>query len=101
MDTDYGWSRVEAELLDAKAMHFDGCHKIYLSMDDAQVALSEIYGYDTHAPNLDKLKGWYDQSCDLRFVTAVHTDEVDPNRGFIDLIPQGWEDDDDDDEERY
>lgn len=31
----HAWDVVEDMLKNAKAMHYDGCHKIYLSMDDA------------------------------------------------------------------
>jgi hypothetical protein len=42
---------------------------------------------------------WYDESCFLRFVTAVKTNLVDPNAGYATLIPQGAEEDDEDEEE--
>ena len=34
---------------------------------------------------------WYENSCGLRFISAVHTNHADPNAGFIDLIGQGVE----------
>lgn len=82
------WGRVRVALRRAKAMHFDGCHKIYLSMDDEQVKRSESYGYDSHKPDFDTLRRWYDESCSLRMVDAVYTVTGDPNDGYDSLIPQ-------------
>lgn len=92
------FSTVEAVMPYAKAMHFDGCHKIYLSMDDAQVGLMREYGYGIEVPDLEKLKGWYEESCGLRFVQSVRTVTGDPNEGFDDLIPQFDGEDDAEDE---
>lgn len=82
------WGRVRNALRHARAMHFDGCHKIYLSMDDEQVRLSESYGYESHKPDFDTLRQWFEDSCSLRFVDAVYTVEGDPNGGFESLIAQ-------------
>lgn len=84
----HAWNRVRGALSRAKGMHWDGCHKIYLSMDDEQLRQSEEIGYETHAPDFDKLKGWFEESCGLRFVNAVYTVEGDPNDGYEDLIAQ-------------
>jgi hypothetical protein len=45
----------------------------------------------TNQQMLDKVKEWYENSCSLRFVSAVETVEEgkDPNEGFTDLIEQG------------
>ena len=91
------WNRVEEYLFDAKGIAFDECHKIYVLMDDEQMALMKEYGYDplissdtmTIDEMLDTLKVWYQNSCMLRFINAVSTNHEDPNLGFIDLIPQG------------
>lgn len=84
------WAKVEEVLPSAKAMHFNGCHKIYLSMDDTEVEQMRRYGYDVVEPNLETLRGWFEESCSLRFINAVHTNEDDPNAGFVQLIPQGY-----------
>lgn len=84
------WDKVEETLPLAKAMHFDGCHKIYLSMDDTEVEEMKRYGYDVVAPNLDTIRRWFEGSCPLRFINAVHTNERNPNAGFVQLIPQGY-----------
>ena len=104
-DGDYqahAWNLVKHAVLRAKAMHYDGCHKIYLSMDDAQVEAMKGYGYDIVTPDFDKLKEWYDESaktCGLQSVSAVYTinGNVDNPDGFDSLIPQFFEPDDDDD----
>jgi hypothetical protein len=94
------WNRVEQGLLDgAKGIAFDGCHKIYVLMDDEQMAEMKECGYDPLIPaeghTTDELLGmlmeWYENSCGLRFISAVHTNHADPNAGFIDLIGQGVE----------
>ncbi|MFJ2662625.1 hypothetical protein [Arthrobacter koreensis] len=84
------WAKVEETLPTAKAMHFDGCHKIYLSMDNAQVKEMKEYGYDAVEPNLEMIRRWFEDSCPLRLISAVHTNERDPNAGFVQLIPQGY-----------
>lgn len=89
ISTEQHWRLVEQSLRNARAMHFDGCHKIYLSMDDGQVEEMRGYGYNVASPDLEVLRDWWEQSCGLRFVTAVHTNAADPNAGFITLIDQG------------
>ena len=96
----------EIAVQDAKAIAFDGCHKIYVLMDDAQVEKMRGYGYGDDEGSflitidqvrkvemLDILKNWYAGSCSLKFINSVATVDGDPNEGFEDLIPQGaeWE----------
>jgi hypothetical protein len=97
------WDLVQDRIEDAKGIAFDTCHKIYVLMDDAQMAQMKNYGYgdepDTDcliyatemsaSEMFDKVKKWYDQSCGLRFVEAVSTVDGDPNDGFETLIGQG------------
>lgn len=98
------WDDVEAELSDAKGIAFDGCHKIYVLMDDAQMAEMTGYGYGsgdgsflihstgvTRSELLATIKKWYEDSCALKFVQAVTTVEGNPNEGFESLIPQGYD----------
>jgi len=85
----------------AKAITWDECHKIYVAMDDAQVDLLASYGYapivSAKDHDIDELLAlldeWYADSCGLRFIQAVHTVDSDPNAGFVDLIPQCYEED--------
>ena len=105
------WTDVEIVLPHAKGIAFDGCHKIYVLMDNEQVAKMTTYGYGdddgsylltadklSKAEMLDTLERWFADSCSLRFINAVSTVDGDPNEGFTDLIAQGadWQDDDDD-----
>ena len=107
------WTDVEIVLPHAKAIAFDGCHKIYVLMDNDQVAKMTTYGYGdddgsylltadkmSKAEMLDTLERWYDDSCSLRFINAVSTtpEGTDPNEGYSDLIAQGadWVDDEED-----
>ena len=101
------WDSVEDALEDAKGIAWDTCHKIYVLMDDEQVALMREYEYDplitsdemSDGEMLDKIIEWYDQSCGLRFVSAVTTNPTYPNDGFVNLIPQFFEDDEEDEED--
>ena len=110
------WSDVEEELQYAELIAFDGCHKIYLAMDEeqAQWFRDNYNGKDCDDCNftgstqemLTKLRHWWEDSCSLRFIQSVESNKQDPNAGFKSLIPQGASDaedswDDDEDEEGY
>ena len=90
------WSRVEGALVGAKAITWDECHKIYVLMDEGQVAQMREYEYEeiieakdtTPEAMLATLKQWYERSCGLRFIQAVATVEDNPNDGFTSLIGQ-------------
>jgi hypothetical protein len=92
----------------AKAIAFDTCHKIYVLMDDEQVALMREYEYEmlftsdelTPSQMSDKVAEWFEQSCGLRFISAVSTNHLDPNEGFIHIVEQfeGQEDEDEDED---
>lgn len=87
---------------DVKAMAFDGCHRMYLLLDDEQVATTAGYGYGEDGSHLvmveqtdegreaaiDTLADWWVKSCGLRFINAVRT-APNPNDGFSDVIEQG------------
>jgi hypothetical protein len=113
LDTVQAYYDVREYTDEAKGIAFDGCHKIYVLMDDEQMALMKEYGYGEDNPNflvsssqLDPAEmatvamNWFKDSCGLRFIQGVRTDE-DPNKGFFDIIAQfeGNEDDDDEDED--
>ena len=99
------WGKVEVAVEMAKGIAFDTCHKIYVLMDDEQMAQMKQWGYDpllssdelTPSEMLKTIRKWYADSCGLKFVQAVRTNHDDPNEGFISLIGQG-EDYDDSDE---
>lgn len=98
------WGKVEEALIGAKGIAFDGCHKIYVLLDEAQMAQMKEWGYDPlisadqMGPDelLATIRDWYDASCGLRFVQAVRTVDGDPNDGFVSLIAQGEDDDSED-----
>jgi hypothetical protein len=89
---------LRAALLTASSIAFDGCHKIYILLDEAQTDLMTSYGYGGGASHhlpvgdvgeaLDTLTDWYQDSCDLRFIQSVRTVEGDPNDGFHSIINQ-------------
>jgi len=98
---------VEERVEDAKAIAWDTCHKIYLLMDEAQVEQMRELEYDplitademSPSEMLATVKEWYEDSCGLKFVSAVETNLEDPNLGFETLIGQGEGDEDEDEDE--
>lgn len=100
------FDKVEEYLENAKGIAFDTCHKIYVLMDDEQMEMMKGYGYDplisaddyTANEMLTTVMDWYEDSCGLRFVQAVYTNNDDPNEGFVSLIEQGaeWEEEESD-----
>ena len=90
------WDKVLDYLPDAKAIAWDTCHKIYILMDDEQVALMREYEYDPLITKdqmstdrmYDTVVDWYETSCGLRFIDAVYTHPTNPNEGFTTLIGQ-------------
>lgn len=94
------WDDVEKATIGALLVSWDSCHKIYLAMDPEQAAWYEMH-YNgengercfrgTPPEMFEKLQEWWDESCSLRFISAVWTNNDNPNDGFISLIPQGAE----------
>ena len=88
------WSEVQDALSEADGIAFDGCHTIYVLLDSEQTSLMRQYGYEyvepvtDQAEALDKLEEWFEDSCGLRFISAVATNHEDPNAGFKNLISQ-------------
>lgn len=88
----------------ASGIAWDTCHKIYILLDDEQVALMREYEYEEIHTSDEMypiemsaiIEKWYDRSCDLRFVEAVRTNTDNPNAGFISVIGQ-FEDKDEED----
>lgn len=109
LEMDY---RIDEYTSSAKGIAFDTCHKIYVMMDDEQVALMRSYGYgDENDPDClitsEQMTGdemrvrvmeWYRHSCGLRFISAVYTDKTIGHEGFVDIISQ-FEDTEDEDED--
>lgn len=96
--------RVRAAVKGAKGISFDGCHKIYVLLDDESVAQSREWGYGedgsylltglTSTQMFAQIKDWWDESCSLKFVQSVGSvpPEANPNDGYKQLVSQaqGW-----------
>lgn len=106
------WDEVETAVGYASGIAFDGCHKIYVLMDETQVGLMREYEYEfvlTKADlrkdeMLEVLRNWYEGSCFLKFIQAVGSvpEGQDENDGFTTLIPQGAEqEEEDEDDDRW
>jgi hypothetical protein len=98
------FDRVETAVEDAILVAFDGCHKIYLAMDEEQADWFRTNYNGTNCTDrtftgtpeemFATLKVWWDESCGLKFINAVTTDHENPNAGYTSLIGQGdWMDD--------
>lgn len=95
------WDVVEDAVSQSKGIGFDGCHKIYVLMDNEQMHKMTSYGYGEDGSSLvyssqmpaDEMfatvKRWYEDSCALKFVQSVTTVLDNPNEGFESLIEQG------------
>jgi hypothetical protein len=109
------WWDVEEALENAHLIAFDGCHKIYIAMDEIEAEwfrknyspevceTSRTYK-GTEWQMLAVLREWWDKSCSLKFIHAVEHNEEDPNAGYTNLIPQGADyesEDEDEDEDMY
>lgn len=108
------WEDVEEALENAHLIAFDGCHKIYVAMDETEAEwfrnnynpdvceTSLTYEATEHAMLL-KLQEWWRESCPLRFIQAVQHNEEDPNKGYTALIPQGADEEEyeEEDEDMY
>ena len=77
---------------------WDGCHKIYICLDQESHDQSEKYGYEM-VPVEDKdealnlLYEWFSNSCSLRFIQAC-----EGKKTFHDVISQFDYDEDEEDE---
>jgi hypothetical protein len=107
--------RLDEYTNEAKGIAFDTCHKIYVLMDDEQVALQKSYGYgDENDPDSlvtseqmtgDEMKkqvmDWYENSCGLRFISAVSTNPKFGDDGWVQIVSQFESDEDEDDDDDY
>lgn len=105
--TTTAWKSTEDALADAKGIAWDGCHKIYVLLDDAAIERMRTNGYtgasdlvlgSSPEEYLDLIQAWFEDSCSLRFVESIRTVEGNPNAGFTSLIAQ-FEYDEDEDED--
>lgn len=98
------FSRVRDYIDDTLLIAWDGCHKIYLALDEVEADwFRENYEHTVEeSPEfmLTMLGKWWEESCLLKFISGVRHNEADPNAGFISLIGQGdWGEDEDYDDE--
>lgn len=113
-----GFNAVREYLENAVVIAWDGCHKIYLAMDEVEADFfrnnyapleegdpGEVVEASTNSDKheLEKvILRWFDDSCPLKFVQAVWNNEEDPNAGYENLVSQcagdedPYEDEDDD-----
>jgi hypothetical protein len=90
---------------EAKGIAWDNCHKVYIMMDDQEVAQMRKYEYDplitsdemTPAEMLGTVLKWYNDSCGLRFINVTST--TDTGTEFYDLVPQFFEDEDEEEDD--
>jgi len=86
------FDKVEEYIHDAHLIAWDECHKIYLAMDDTEAEWFRNSTYtvveDTPEVMLATVIRWFEESCFLRFVSAVSHNETDPNEGFTSIIEQ-------------
>lgn len=84
----------------AWSLSWDGCHKLYLNMDKAQHDKMIDLGYDLTIINSNpyittpKLEEWYENSCSLRFIDAVFTNDDNTDK-FVTVVPQFYSEDED------
>ena len=106
------FSKVREHIGDAHLVAFDGCHKIYLALDEVEAEwFRQNYEHIVEASPefmLIMLGKWWNESCALRFISGVRHNEANPNDGYITLIGQfddqesdeddEWDEDEEDDE---
>lgn len=92
--------RVEFFAMNARALGYDGCHKIYIAMDDEEAELLADIGYGqtpgtvlirteglSVSTRVNIIVGWYMESCGLEFVEASYTNGDDSR--FVRVVGQG------------
>lgn len=99
------WDEIARTVQNARSIAFDGCHKIYILMDQDATDTQEGYGYRENVKGgsylyfstektpdemLETLREWWEDSCGLRFMYAITDDDYES------LIAQGQYEDEDD-----
>ena len=80
--------KIEDILDTAVSITWEGCHKIYIALDQKSHNQFIEYGYEMVAVEdkdeaVNQLQEWWDASCVLRFIDAVDGDDK-----FHAVIPQ-------------
>ena len=86
--------KIEDILDRAVSITWEGCHKIYITLDMESHNQQIEYGYEMvlvedKAEALNHLYEWWNSSCGLRFINAIEGDDQDYGQcRFHDVIPQ-------------
>ena len=88
-----GFKKLEKILPEAKGIEWDGCHRIYVLMDEGDMmgGFEFLVRADEATPTqmLETLKEWWDQSCKWRFIMCMATSAANPRDiDFVEIIPQ-------------
>jgi hypothetical protein len=89
------WGEVREATYDADSIAYDGCHKIYISMDKKQTKVLRDHYLVLTAKELspedmfENLEMWHRCSCGLEFIQSMATDKKSGETNFATLIPQG------------
>lgn len=92
-------SDVKHALENAFSITWEGCHKIYIMLDQESHEQMISYKYDPILVKdkneaVSKLWEWFDNSCGLRFIQSISFPMN--NENYINVIGQGEYDDDED-----
>lgn len=91
---------LEEFINEAHSIAYEGCHKIYVLLDEKQTNQMISYGYgenDTFLIKaedsnpydlLETVRNWYHDSCGLKFIEAVQTDYFGEDK-FTAIVAQG------------
>lgn len=86
---------IEQLVSTADSIAWDGCHKIYILQDQQQTDKMKSYGYDylwtkdlmDSDSMVNTIYQWWRQSCGLRLVDSVATDDYNTDL-FTTVVPQ-------------
>lgn len=91
---------LEELINEAHSIAYEGCHKVYINLDENQTNVMIGYGYGEGSTFLIKaedsnpydlletVRDWYNNSCSLRLIDAIQTDDEGMDK-FISVVPQG------------
>lgn len=91
---------LEEFINEAHSIAYEGCHKIYINLDEKQTNQMIGYGYGKDGTHLIKatdsnpydlletVRDWYNESCVLKFIQAVQTDYFGEDK-FTAIVAQG------------
>ena len=103
-----GTERVATAIMDCEGVAFDGCHKVFILMDKAQVEKMRSIGYgdrtdiekgDSRLVTVEDsprsamfqlVRDWYIQSCELKFIQSIRTGDDKEEFGNVISQEQRW-----------